>query len=196
MIVTLTEPRIDSPRRLRLTRADRSILQINGLLDLEKFELIEGDLIEKMPKKPLHVHVLLMLQNWLAQTFGFRYVLQESPMNVSLEDSPTNEPEPDLLVMNRPSEIDNLNAPLPHEVRLVVEVSDSTLRFDMTVKAALYARASIPEYWVLDVKERRMAVHQDPQAGNYQSVLWLAQNESVSPLAAPGASFSVAEAFN
>ena len=53
----------------------------------------------------------------------------------------------------------------------MVEVADSTLAFDLNTKAALYARAGIPEYWVLDVKGQRLMVHRDPSGGRYQSVI-------------------------
>jgi Uma2 family endonuclease len=68
---------------------------------------------------------------------------------------------------------------------LVVEVSDSTLSFDLRTKAALYARAQIVEYWVLDIAGRRLIVHRNPEAGRYTSVVAYGAEETASPLAAP-----------
>jgi len=76
----------------------------------------------------------------------------------------------------------------------VFEVSDTTLDFDVK-KARLYARAGIPDYWVLDVNNRRLIVHREPNAGRYASVLAYGQDEIVAPLAAPQALFRVAAAF-
>ena len=78
---------------------------------------------------------------------------------------------------------------------LVVEVSDSTLRFDLTVKAALYARAGIVEYWVLDVSGRRLIVHREPTPGGYRSVVAYSEFESIAPLASPQNKLQVAELF-
>lgn len=77
----------------------------------------------------------------------------------------------------------------------MVEVGDSSLNFDLTVKASLYARAGVSEYWVLDVTGRRMFVHRNPRAGEYTDVAVYSEQESVSPLAAPDARFPVAHAF-
>jgi Uma2 family endonuclease len=78
---------------------------------------------------------------------------------------------------------------------LVVEISDSTLGFDLTTKAELYARAGIVEYWVVDVAARRLIVHRDPREGLYRAVTAYAEQESVAPLAAPHSALAVAEAF-
>jgi Uma2 family endonuclease len=80
-------------------------------------------------------------------------------------------------------------------VRLLVEVSDSTLGFDLTRKAGLYARAEIVEYWVFDIAARRLIVHRDPIAGRYQSVLEYGEQEAVAPLAARDVAVQVRDAF-
>jgi len=77
----------------------------------------------------------------------------------------------------------------------VVEVSDSSLGFDLTTKAALYARAGIVEYWVLDVAGRRLIVHRDPRAGRYISVAAYGEEESVAPLAALESLLRVGDLF-
>ena len=183
-----------SPPRLRLTRADCAVLETNGLLDQQRVELIEGDLIQRMPKNWPHVHIIMVLYRWMSQVFGFEYVLQEAPINVAPEDNPTNEPQPDLIVMNRRSELKSAK-PNPADLRLIVEVSDSTLGFDTTVKAALYARAGIAEYWVFDVNGRRLGVHREPRHGTFQSIVWYRGAESVAPLAAPDARFEAGSPF-
>jgi Uma2 family endonuclease len=81
----------------------------------------------------------------------------------------------------------------PEDILLAVEVADTTLGFDLTTKAALYARAGIPEYWVLDVNGRRMIVHRDPQDGRFRSVIAYTSDERISLLAAPAASLLIAD---
>ena len=79
-------------------------------------------------------------------------------IDVAPEDNPTNEPEPDLVVLAKPSGEYRERNPRPSDLRLVVEISDSTLGFDLTVRAELYARAGIIEYWVVYVAARRLIV--------------------------------------
>jgi Uma2 family endonuclease len=161
----------------------------------QQLELVEGELISRMGKKRPHTNALIMVQAWLVQVFGVQYVNPETPIDVAPEDNPTSEPEPDLVVLARPSlEFRNAN-PQPSDLLLVVEISDSTLGFDSTVKAELYARAAIAEYWVFDVAARRLVVHRGPFNGLYQPVTVYNDQESVSPLAAPGREFRVADAF-
>src|SRR5207249_405048 len=118
-----------------------------------------------------------------------------APIDVAPEDNPSNEPEPDLIVLKRDlSHFTNEN-PRPEDLQLVVEVADSTLGFDLTTKASLYARAGIVEYWVLDIAGRRMIAHRDPKAGRYASVAAYSSEESVSPLAAPNSYFRIKDAF-
>ena len=185
----------NAPRK-RLTRADRAILEMNGLLDQAGVELIEGDLIEKMPKNWLHIHALVTLQYWLARAFGNEFVAPEASINVAPEDNPTSEPEPDLVVLKLPTkEFKGSAKPGSEDLHLIVEVSGATLDFDSTVKAALYARARIPEFWVLDLEGRQMGVYRDPRQGAYQSIVPYGEKESVSPLSAPDAQFVVGSPF-
>ena len=79
---------------------------------------------------------------------------------------------------------------------MVIEISDSTLGFDLTTKAALYARAEIVEYWVIDIGARRLIVHRDPIQGLYSSVTVYNDYENVTALAAPQSEFRVANAFD
>lgn len=192
--VTDRPAKLDPPRKL-WTRREFDRLSSSGLLDSQRLELIEGELIDKMGKKRAHVNSLTLLYAWLIEIFGARFVNPEAPIDVAPEDNPSNEPEPDLIVLKRDlSHFTNEN-PRPQDLQLVVEVADSTLRFDLTTKAALYARAGIVEYWVLDIAGRRMIVHRDPQMGRYSYVAAYGGEESVAPLAAPESYFRTKDAF-
>jgi Uma2 family endonuclease len=157
----------------------------------KRYELIDGELIDRqMGKNDPHVFAALLMHEWLVQIFGFRRVHKEDPVNVSER----NEPEPDLTVLHVPVH-ELRRKPQPGDVLLIVEVAATTLAMDLSTKADLYARAGIPDYWVLDVNQRRMIVHREPVAGKYSSVAVYSENESVSPLAAPQSEFRVTAAF-
>jgi len=183
------------PPRKRWTREQCAPLEAAGLFEQEHLELVEGELISKMGKNRPHVNAFTPLHFWLLQVFGVQFVNVEAPIDVRPEDNRTNEPVPDIIVLNRKSSSLTSGNPQPKDISLLVEVSDTTLDFDRTVKAALYARAGIVEYWMLDVTSRRLFVHRNPAAGRYNSILIYAEHESISPLAAPHAEFSPAIAF-
>jgi Uma2 family endonuclease len=184
---------LEVPRK-KWTRAECEALASCGLWDQQKLELITGELITKMGKKRPHSNVFALLNVWLVGVFG-SLVNPETPIDVAPEDNPTNEPEPDFIVLNRPLSQFQAGNPKPEDLALVVEVADSTLRFDLSIKAALYARAEIREYWVADVAGRRMIVHREPAGGIYRSVTAYSEEESLSPLARPEAMLTVREIF-
>src|SRR6266699_1568078 len=181
--VTDLPAKLDPPRKL-WTRSEYDELYSSGLLNGQRLELIEGELIDKMGKRRPHVNSVALLLGWLVEVFGARLVIQESPIDVAPEDNPSSQPEPDLIVLKRDLSHFTSENPCPQDLQLVVEVADSTLGFDLTRKAALYARAGIVEYWVLDVAGRRIIVHRDPRGGRYASGVAYSANESVAPLAA------------
>src|SRR5205085_9394059 len=114
---------------------------------------------------------------------------------VAPQDNPTSEPEPDLIVLSRDRTHFKQRNAGPKDLQLVIEVAASTLGFDLRTKSALYARAGIIDYWVLDISGRRMIVHREPQAGRFLSIAAYSVEESVAPLAAPGSPFRIRDAF-
>jgi Uma2 family endonuclease len=183
------------PLRKRWTRAECDGLEKWAGWDSQHLELIEGELIAKVPKNRPHANGLIVLQGWLIQIFGVQFVNPEVPIDVSPEDTPTSRPEPDLIVLSTASNQITDRCPRANELRLVVEVSDSTVGFDLTTKAALYARAQIVEYWVADIPAKRLVVHRKPENGLYKEVALYAAPETVAPLAAPNSEFEIATLF-
>jgi Putative restriction endonuclease len=170
--------------------------QLSELTLEQHRELIDGALIDKMGKNWPHVSSLLVLQIWLAGIFGPRLVVPEPSIDVSPEDNPTNEPEPDLIVTKEDVEFYlDKGRPGPDDLRLVVEIADSSLHLDLTAKAKLYARAGIADYWVLDVPGRRMIVHREPTTEGYGQVTIHYPEDHIAPLAAPTSFLRVGDAF-
>jgi hypothetical protein len=86
-----------------MTRAECTVFDASGVWDQQRLELVAGDLISKMGKKRPHVNALVAVQAWLVRTFGEQFVNPEAPIDVAPEDNPINEPEPDLVVLSKPS---------------------------------------------------------------------------------------------
>jgi Uma2 family endonuclease len=157
------------PPRKRWTRDECKLLETSGIWEQQRLELINGELISKKGQNRPHVVFLNRMFQWLVETLGWGLVYQDAPIDVAPGDNPINEPEPDLIVLKRRYTGIRTTNFQPDEIALAVEVSDSMLRFDRTPKAALYARAGIVEYWVLDVYGRGLIVHREPAPEGYRS---------------------------
>lgn len=180
------------PRRKRWTRSECAFLRDNGLLT-DRYELIEGEVIDKMGQKPSHRSAVLRLRNWLIRVFGATSVQSQSPIDVTDADNEINEPEPDVAVTTLSDDAYQNRNPGPDDLLLAAEVSDTTLRYDLTVKAALYARAAIREYWVVDVSGRRLYIHRQPSDGAYADIQVYEESEAAATLARPESFVIVAD---
>jgi Uma2 family endonuclease len=180
------------PPHKRWTRDECAVLENARLIDLDRYELIEGELLLKMGKSQAHMRALMLLIAWLRSVFGETFVAQEPSIDLRPEDNASSEPEPDAIVLTR-SFLDLSSRARPEELRLVAEVSRTTLPFDLTAKASLYARSGIPEYWVLDLEGRRLIIHREPVEDRYRSVIVYSENERVATLASPSHEARVGE---
>lgn len=191
--IPLEEP---FPNRVRWTREDCARLAEGGFLQ-GRYELIDGVIISKMGQNRPHANAIMRLTGWLVRVFGADYIQIQLPVDVSSTDNPLNEPEPDGSALNKSVENFRTSNPGPEDVLLVVEVSDSPLRLDQTIKRERYARAGFPEYWILDVNGRRLIRHRNPQAdGTYSEVLEFSEVETVACLARPDAVIRVSDFLN
>lgn len=169
--------------RKHWTRDDCDFLERAGLLT-ERYELLDGEIIIKMGQNRPHIMSTIRVIGWLLRTFSEERVQTQDDIEVAGPDQPTNRPQPDAAVLSRP-DYEFTEPPRGADLLLGVEVSDTTLRDDLRTKAALYARAGIPEYWVFDVKARRLHIHRDAQNGVYQTVTTHNEQETVTTQAAP-----------
>jgi Uma2 family endonuclease len=183
-------PQIELPPHKLWTREECETLERQEMLERESYELVDGELLIKRPKNHKHSLAVLLLVTWLREQLGALHVVQETSIDLRAEDNPRNAPEPDIVVVDRPFG-QLAPRPKPSNVMLAVEVSESSLNFDLGPKARLYARAGIPEYWVLDLNGDRLIVHRDPAGDAYGSVAAYAREESVTPLSTPGQSLQV-----
>ena len=182
MLPIVSTPDSIVPARLSWTKQACEYLESGGLLTPGKYELIQGEIIPKMPQKLPHMRVTTLLILYLAATFGEKNAYTQGTLSLSASSAA----EPDGFAPNNTSNTSNNNSvPVATDVILVAEVSDTTLRFDLAVKATLYAEAMIPEYWVIDIENRTIHVHQDPKDSLYQSITAVSENTTIAPLHAP-----------
>jgi Uma2 family endonuclease len=107
----------------------------------------------------------------------------------------TSEPEPDIAVVCIDAGGYGDHHPNPSEILLLIEVSYATLQIDRREKAPIYARANIPEYWILDVAAREAYIYRNPAPGGYQSEIVVADNAVMKMLAFPEIEISFSELF-
>lgn len=184
-----------TPRPVPRTRKHWTLEEcdrIGQVVDLHGFELIDGELLEKVSMGFPHMRSGWLIQAWVEQVYGKDFVFGEPTVPIiNPGKSTTNAPEPDIAILICPV-LSLTDRPRSNQVRIAIEVSDSTLDYDLSIKRDLYARAGIPEYWVADVRAKRVIVHRDPAKGVYRS------DEALSPeqmLSANGVSIQVAKLF-
>jgi Uma2 family endonuclease len=156
-------------------------------------QLIDGDIVTMTPQNSPHAAAIGKTQRVLERLFGPNvWVRVQMPLIVD----PDSEPEPDLAVV--PGAPDDYRDQHPRTALLVIEVADSTLPLDRDRKRAIYARAGIPEYWIVNLVERCLEVYRDPvtptgRPAAYRSSRTLGPSETLSPLAATAAKVSIAD---
>jgi Uma2 family endonuclease len=186
-------PRDDGFVRKKWSVQECRFLSESGLIEPGKFELIEGEIVFKMGQSRLHIAIVNKIIFLLAAIFGSDAIQCQGQIGIGERDQ-FNDPEPDVAVL-RGSVNDYLDhEPAPDEdVLLLIEVSNSSLKGDTTVKAGIYARNGLPEYWVVDIPNNLLIVHRGPSAEGYGSVQTYRGSESVTPLAAPNSHVSLAD---
>jgi len=152
----------------------------SGLFDGQRYELIDGDLIDKMGQKPRHSSAIGLLLRWLQSILEIDRVRVQLPIEAAGEDREWSEPEPDIAVLVELKAEHEERHPRGNELLLVVEVADSSVSFDLTRKATLYARSGVPEYWVLDLIRRMLVVHRQPDGTQYRDIHMYSEDDVVS----------------
>lgn len=168
-----------APRRPKADRAPQAItafgrplhpitveqyhrMQDNGAIRKEdRCELIRGFLVEKPKIKPPHASAIRRLTRALLALLGEQAVVQFQ-LPITLSDS---EPEPDAVIATGVDEDYDTRHPGPEDILFLIEVSDSSLNFDRTVKLPLYAEAGVPQYWIINVAEKSIEVYAHPRGG-------------------------------
>ncbi len=175
------------PRPVRWTCAEFHRFGDMGVFEGRRAMLIDGVILEEGPMNPPHAKTLGLVEEAVRIAFGVGWWLRHQSPLVLGQDL---DPEPDLAVVpGRPRDYRGH----PTTADLVVEVSDTSLDFDVNDKRLIYARAGIRDYWVVDVNGRTLLVYRDPQAGDYTTTQVLGPADAVAPLAAPTALIQVAD---
>lgn len=154
----------------------------------DRVELIRGEIIEKMPIGDEHSASVKKLNRILSGLVGDRAIVSvQDP--IRLEDS---EPEPDIALLRPRSDFYASGKPQASDVLLLIEVADTSLEFDRTVKRPLYAQAGIQELWIVNLADRSVEIYRQPKpTGEFQFVRILTPGQRADVQAIPGLAIDV-----
>jgi|SRR5579883_1260757 len=185
---SITPPPVGGPGPWRCTREQYRKFCEAGFFQEKRYQLIRGEIIDMGDQSPRHFSMVDLAVEVLKAAFGLGFFVRNSGP-LGFDDS---QPEPDVAVV-RGSRLDYLTTH-PDSALLAVEVSLTTLAYDLTTKAELYATANIPEYWVLDLEGKELHVFRDPaklptglEAVASSTHMTFHSGESVTPLHATNA---------
>jgi Uma2 family endonuclease len=152
------------------------------LTENDNIELLNGAIVEKMPKGTKHANFNDIIANLFFQKLGQKvWVRNQNP--IWLDDF--SEPEPDIVLVEPPFSKYFGKHPMPADIFLILEISDSTLSYDRTAKSAAYALAGIVQYLLLNVQERTLEDYREPSADGYQSKQTLRDEQTFNLVAFP-----------
>jgi Uma2 family endonuclease len=186
---------IDPPelltRRHRLTVDEYYRMAEVGVLTPDaRVELIEGEIIDMAPIGTRHGSAVKRLTQLLTSALGDSVIVA---VQDSLRLSKRSEPQPDLMVLKPRADFYREAHPSADDVLLLIEVSDTTARYDRGIKLNLYARHGVQEVWVVDLDEGLMRTYRQPRGEIYTEVQETAQPTWLSPQALPGVRIDVSK---
>ena len=156
-----------------------------------RVELVDGEIKRMPPIHPPHASIVDRLTIMLAARLaGIAHLRVQGPIH--LDDY--NEPQPDLTVMRFRDDYSRRH-PTPADVLLIIEVADTSLRYDRDEKMPRYGAAGIPEAWLMDVQAGTITVFTEPQAGGYGRERVVTRGQEIVSLAVEGLRLQVDEAL-
>ena len=184
---------LERPRRLFTVDEYHQMAEAGIFGPEERVELIDGEIIQMSPIGPRHAGCVINITRVFVTRLADRAVV--SPQGNPVVIRPRSEPQPDLLVLRQRAVSYSRAHPTPEDVLLAIEVADTTACFDRIVKARLYARARIVEYWLVDVRHERVDVFRAPTGEAYAETSQARRGETVASLAFPDVTIAVDDLF-
>ncbi len=154
----------------------------------DRVELIRGEILLMSPIGPPHHGTVIRANNRLVPIVGDR-VLVAVQGAIRLDD--WDEPQPDLFLLRPRDDFYTKSHPGPSDIFLIIEIADSSLDYDRTDKASLYAETGVHEYWVADITHDCVWAYSEIQERHYQTIRQFRRDESIVPQLLPDCSIPV-----
>ena len=181
------------PQRHRITVHDyHRMAEIGVLAPDARVELIEGEIIDMAPIGNDHQSVVDQLNRMLVRAVGDDAIVR---VQGSIRLSQWSEPEPDVVLLAPRADFYRGEFALGTDTLLVIEVSDTTLRYDRDIKVPLYARHGVPEVWIVDVQNDALLVYGDLRDGKYERHVAMERPANTGVARLPGVTLDLAPLF-
>lgn len=154
----------------------------------DRVELIEGEILTMSPIGSPHAAAVARGTHALITTTGGQCIVR---VQLPIRLDGYSEPEPDFALAWPRDDFYRTAHPGPTDVMLVIEVADTTLRYDREVKGPLYARSGIVEYWLVDLNDETVTCYSKPENGGYREVTTHRRQQSLRLPALPGSTILV-----
>lgn len=159
------QPPTVTPYRWTIERYHRAVEA--GVFEGQALELLAGELIEMAPEGVPHAGLSSDAADYLREQLGSQVKVREAKPITLADDS---EPEPDLAIVKPSGAVYRTERhPYAEDVFWLIEYANTSLEKDLQIKTRIYARAAIPEYWVINLRTRELIVFRNPVADEYQS---------------------------
>jgi Uma2 family endonuclease len=144
----------------------------------DRVELIRGEILTMIPIGPAHNGTVIRATNTLVPIVGDRALVGvQGSVRLDMYD----EPQPDIVFLRRREDFYTKQHAGPADIFLIIEIADSSLDYDRTIKAGLYAETGVPEYWVADINNNCVWVYTELQEKSYRSIRRFDRDNSISP---------------
>ena len=189
----ISEPS-DLPVRYKLDVDAYQRMGAAGILsEDDRVELIEGELIEMAPIGSDHAATVNGMAEALFAAFRDKAIVSvQNPVRIGQY----TEPQPDFTVLRMRADRYRTATPGPADVLVLIEVADSSLRYDTKTKRPLYALAGIAEYWIVDLSRRAVVAHRRPEGDRYTEVTVHGSGETLSLTLAPEVAITLTRVFD
>ena len=161
--------------------------------DDERIELIDGEIVEMSPIGNEHLWIVTLLVNLISRNVNSNRLVQaQNPIRLQSETAL----QPDIAVLSSyPQSIEDSPAS-PKDILLLIEVSDTSLRFDQRVKVPIYAESGIAEIWIVDVAARTVIVYRDLAHQSYRTMTTHKMDDKLTPTLIPELTLDLRQIFN
>lgn len=179
---------LETSQQHRFTLDDVLRMQEAGILnESARVELIDGALVEMASEGELHTWTKMKIAKRFITLVGDSV---EVIVDSTLRLAPTYAPDPDLYLYDANLRLGAVNG---ESVGLVIEIAESTLRYDLRLKAELYAQHGVRDYWVVDVNADTLIVHRNPADGAYRDITRHSAQDIVTALVLPSITLRLAD---
>lgn len=170
-----------------------SIINTGIFKNNHRVELIDGILHTMSPISSYHSGKSIRLMNLLFKTIGNLAIISvQNPLTIPEH----SEPQPDLMLLRPRDDFYEHAHPLPTDTLLIIEIAESSLRYDRTVKVPLYGLHGVPELWLIDLKQKKIELYRDPGTEGYRQILLPERHQIIAPVLLPPVQIKVADLWS